>query len=77
MEGLDRLGSPGNRNSGRIFIYLEKHVQRRHHHNRKTFWEEVNWGKKFANVPILQENVKITLIRAKLVTEGVPRVPTL
>ena len=34
-------------------------------------------GKKFANVPILQENVKITLIRAKLVTEGVPRVPTL
>ena len=34
-------------------------------------------GKKFANVPILQENVKITFIRAKLVTEGVPRVPTL
>ena len=34
-------------------------------------------GKMFANVPILQENVKITLIRAKLVTEGVPRVPTL
>ena len=34
-------------------------------------------GKKFASVPILQENVKITLIRAKLVTEGVPRVPTL
>ena len=34
-------------------------------------------GEKLANVPILQENVKITLIRAKLVTEGVPRVPTL
>ena len=34
-------------------------------------------GKKFANVPILQGNVKITFIRAKLVTEGVPRVPTL
>ena len=34
-------------------------------------------GKKFANVPILQENVKITFIRAKLVTEGVLRVPTL
>ena len=35
-------------------------------------------GKKFANVPILQENVKISLIAGgKLVTEGVPRVPTL
>ena len=34
-------------------------------------------GEKFANVPILQENVKITFIRTKLVTEGVPRVHTL
>ena len=34
-------------------------------------------GKRSANVPILQENVKITFIRAKLVTEGVPRVPAL
>ena len=34
-------------------------------------------GKKLVNIIILQENVKISLCRAKLGTEGVSRVPTL
>ena len=34
-------------------------------------------GKKFLNTHILQENVEISLCRAKPVTEGVTRVPTL
>ena len=34
-------------------------------------------GKKLVNIIILQENVKISLCRAKLMTEGVSRVPTL
>ena len=34
-------------------------------------------GEKLVNIIILQENVKISLCRAKLGTEGVSRVPTL
>ena len=34
-------------------------------------------GEKFANTHILQENVEISLCRAKPITEGVMRVPTL
>ena len=41
------------------------------------FWEELDWGGKLLNTHILQENVEISLCRAKPVTEGVTRVPTM
>ena len=40
------------------------------------FWDELV-GKKLLNTHILQENVEISLCRAKPITEGVMRVPTL